>query len=62
MDQPPRALPSPVEDLGLVPSTHMAAHNCLGLQFPGIRRPLLASADTKHTWCPGKAPIHTELN
>jgi hypothetical protein len=25
-----------VEDPGLIPSTHMVAHNCLELQFQGI--------------------------
>ena len=33
-----RALAALVEDLELIPSTHMVAHNCLQLQLWGIRR------------------------
>ena len=32
-----RALTAPPEDPGSIPSTHMAAHNCLWLQFHGIQ-------------------------
>lgn len=30
------------ENLGLIPSTHIADHNHLSLQFQGIQHPLLA--------------------
>lgn len=36
-----------VEDLGLVPSVHVAAHNHLQFQFHGIQCPLLSSLDTR---------------
>lgn len=36
MAQQLRALAALPEDPGSVPSTHMAAHNCLKLQFQGI--------------------------
>ena len=36
MAQQLRALTVIAEDLGLVPNTHMVAHNCLWLKFQGI--------------------------
>lgn len=42
-----RVLDVLVEDLGLVPSIHMAAHNHLQFQFHGIQCPLLSSLDTR---------------
>jgi hypothetical protein len=38
-----------LEDPGLGPSTHVAAHNCLYLQFYGIWCPFLVSPGTRHT-------------
>lgn len=35
MTQQLRVLTALVGDSGLIPSTHMAAHNCLSLQFQG---------------------------
>jgi hypothetical protein len=37
------------ENLGLVPSTHMVAHNHLSLQIQGVWCPLLASLSTRCT-------------
>ncbi|CAO2608825.1 hypothetical protein LEMLEM_LOCUS13963 [Lemmus lemmus] len=36
MAQRLRALTALPEDPGSIPSTHMAAHNCLKIQFQGI--------------------------
>lgn len=40
MAQPVRALTAFLEGLGLVPSTHEAAHHCLELQFDTLFWPL----------------------
>lgn len=37
------------EDWGLFPSPHMAADNCLLIQYQEIQRPLLTSMCTRHT-------------
>jgi hypothetical protein len=39
MAQQLRALPALAEDLGSIPATHRAAHNCLQLQFQGTNTP-----------------------
>jgi hypothetical protein len=43
-----KALVALPEGPGLVPSTHMAAHNHLQLQLQGIQCPLVASLGTRH--------------
>jgi len=46
-----RALAALPEDLGSIPNNHIAAHNCLQLQFQGIQHP--------HTDIhAGKTPMH----
>jgi hypothetical protein len=37
------------ENEGSIPSTYMAAHNCLWHQFQGIQLNLLTSTGIKHT-------------
>ena len=37
-------------DLGSIPSNHMAAHNCLYLQFQGIQVPQTDRHAGKHQW------------
>lgn len=50
-----RTLADLPKDPASVPSTHMAAHNHLELQFQGIRHPILASAATRlYMWCAEK--------
>jgi hypothetical protein len=44
-----RALIALPENRGALRSTHMAAHDHLELQFPGIRCPFLASTGTRYT-------------
>ena len=44
-----RALTAFLEDLGEIPSTHMAAHKCLSLQLQEIWYACLASVSTRHT-------------
>ena len=59
MTQQFRALAVLREDLDLIPSTHMVAHNCLYFQFQGIQLPLLVSMGTIDTWyMPAKVNTH----
>jgi hypothetical protein len=39
MAQQLKALPALPKDLSSILNTHMAAHNCLELQFQGIKNP-----------------------
>ena len=39
-----------VEDLGLIPSTHMVTHNHPSLQFQEIQYPLLTFSGTKYVF------------
>lgn len=55
MDQKLRTMAVFPEDLCLIYNTHFVAHNCLRLQFQGIRGPLLACSGTREA-C--GAPTH----
>jgi hypothetical protein len=50
MAQQLRALDILAEDLSLVPSTYMSAHNHFYLHFQAILHPLLASMGTGHAY------------
>lgn len=57
------ALATPAKGLGSVPSIHMAAHNCLYLEFWGIWHPFLASMGPAHTRYTNihATPIHIKI-
>lgn len=45
-----RAMAAFPDNLGLILSIHMMAHNWLQLQFQGIQDPVLVSVGMKHTY------------
>lgn len=50
MTQGLKALSVLPKDMGFIPRTHMAAQDCVELQFQGAYCSLLVSVDTRHAY------------